>query len=85
MVRMRRWVRIGLVSILGVLILTIGLLTFSAYRVAPSPARRDAAWGVEHVNGYRSAAKSQSVFGRAKKGRRGSGSRRVDPRRTFAR
>jgi hypothetical protein len=88
MVKMRRYVRIGMITVLSILVLITAALTVSASRVAPTPARRDAAWGVEHVTGYGKgkAAKAPSVFGRSKRGGGGGGSsaKRRDPRWNFA-
>jgi hypothetical protein len=84
MVRIRRWVRIGFISVLSVLILVTALLTVRANSVPPAPARRDAAWGVEHVNGH-GRVKTGSIFGHGKKSNSGgSGRRAIDPRWRFA-
>jgi hypothetical protein len=84
MVRIRRWVRIGFISVLSILVFVTMVLTISASRVAPVPARRDAAWGVEHVNGY-GRVKTSPIFGRGKKGGGGGSARRqIDPRWRFA-
>ena len=86
MVRLRRWVRIGFISVITVLALVTAVLTISASWVPPAPARRDAAWGVEHVNGYGGGrVKNSPIFGRGKKSRGGgSGKRQIDPRWRFA-
>ena len=86
MVKMRRYVRVGMIAVLSILVLITALLTVSASRVAPTPARRDAAWGVEHVSGYGKASKAPSLFGRSKHGGGGGGSaaKRRDPRWNFA-
>ena len=85
MVRIRRWVRIGFISVLSILVLVTLLLTISANRVGRVPARQDAAWGIEHVNGHGSRVKPSSVFGHGKKGGGGgSAKRQIDPRWRFA-
>ena len=72
MEKVRRWVRLGALSLLTLLIVIAGVLAVNATRVPSTPARRDAEWGVEHVNGYAKSAKLSSVFGRSKR-KSGSG------------
>ncbi len=82
MARVRRWFRVGLISVLGIMIVVLALLTISSHRVAQSPARRDAEWGIEHVNGY-GKPKHQPVFGRSRRSSSGGilGSQRPRQRR----
>jgi hypothetical protein len=62
--RRRRYVRMALIASVGMMIVVVLAVAWPARHHRGGSARQTASWGVEHVSGYRSAAKTKlrSIF-----------------------